>query len=112
MWASCHMDKKPMSLIHTTDTCLEGEPRFRTIARYKEGKVLRKTYTLHQPCVHATYRNNFWMWDRFNRVALGPLSMQYAVRSADWKKRFFFALLGISETSAYFAHSQLREGGG
>lgn len=112
MFGSCHMDKQPMSLIHTTDTMLDGAPRFRAIAVYNKGKVVRKQYTLHQPAVHATYRNNFWLVDRFNRVALGPESMQYAVRATDWTKRMFFALVGISETSAYFAHSQIRELGG
>ena len=79
MWASCHKDKQPMSLIHTTDTVLEGPPRFRTFAKFKNGKVKRKTFTLQQPSVHATYRSNFWAVDRFNKLSLGPHSMQYAV---------------------------------
>lgn len=39
--------------------------------------------------------------DRFNRLSLGPGSIQYAVNTQDWKVRFFLALLAISETNAY-----------
>ena len=37
-------------------------------------------------------------------MSLGPDSLQFAVRTMDWKTRFFFGLLGISECNAYLAH--------
>lgn len=49
------------------------------------------------------YRANFWAVDRFNRLALGPSSIQYCVRTLDWRKRCFFALLAMSVTNAYLA---------
>ena len=75
MWASCHRDKQPMSLIHTCDTMLRGAPRFRTFLKYSKGKVTRRKFTLEQPSVHARYRSTFWAVDRYNKLALGPDSV-------------------------------------
>ena len=107
LYASCHKDKQPMSLIHTCDTMLKGAPRFRTYVKYSKGKVTRKNFTLEQPSVHATYRSTFWAVDRYNKLALGPDSVQYAVRAGWWGLRFFFALLGMSETNANLAINQV-----
>ena len=46
MWASCHMDKQPMSLIHTCNTMLKGPARYRAYAGYKIGKVIRRKFKL------------------------------------------------------------------
>ena len=53
----------------------------------------------------ATYRNKFWHVDRYNKLSLGPDSMQYATRTQDWKVRFFFGMVGMSECNAYLAHT-------
>lgn len=101
-----------MSLIHTCDTMLRGEPRYRTYVRYKAGTVTRKNFVLQQPSVHATYRSKFWAVDRYNKLALGPDSVQYAVRATQWSTRFFFAILAMCETNGYLAYNQvLRQAG-
>ena len=48
LYASCHMDVKPMCLIHSCDTSNPGEPRYRHFAVFDEsvGHVYRNTYKL------------------------------------------------------------------
>ena len=107
LYGTVHMDKKPLSLIHTCDNLIEGPPRYRIYAKYNktQKKVLRAKFRLDQPNVAATYRNYFWGVDRYNKLSLGPGSLQYAVRVLDWKKRFFFALMGMCECNAYLAYN-------
>ena len=57
----------------------------------------------------ATYCGNFWGVDRYNKLALGPDSVQYAFRVQDWKHRFFYALMGMCECNAYLAYNQVRQ---
>ncbi len=54
--------------------------------------------------MHAIYRSTFNAVDLFNREAFGPLSVQYAVNTKSWYRRFFLALLGMAETNAMFAY--------
>lgn len=77
MWATAHMDKQPLTLVHNCDTILPGPARYRTFCRYvKETKqVKRATFRLDQPSVAATYRDKFWNVDRFNKLSLGPDSL-------------------------------------
>lgn len=83
---SVHRDKQPMALVHTAGSLAPGEPRFRNFVRYDKNKktVVRRKYRLDQPHVHAIYRSKFWHVDRFNKLALGPKSIQYAVGTHDW----------------------------
>ena len=76
LYASCHMDMKPMCLIHTTVTSNKGKPRYRRWAKFdvSVGHVIRETYTLQHPDVHAKYRAGFSAVDRFNKLALGTVS--------------------------------------
>jgi hypothetical protein len=104
-YASVHRDKQPMYLVHTAESMLPGPTRKRNFVVYdkKTQQVIRRRYVLEQPQAHAAYHANFWAVDRFNRLALGPSSIQYCVRTLDWRKRCFFALLAMSVTNAYLA---------
>ena len=102
------MDMKPMALIHTTGTTLEGKSAYRHWAAFDKdkGRVARQTYELKQPDCHSKYRSRFSGVDRFNNIALGSnSSVQYAVHTERWQVRFFLAMLAISETNAYLAHN-------
>ena len=103
-YAGGHMDKKPMYLIATCGTSLEGDVAVR---RYR-GQVTTgpPTYELPQPNMHATYRRYFNAVDLFNRDCFGPLSVQFAVRTQSWYRRFFLAVLGMCETNALMAYRQ------
>ncbi len=105
IFASVHVDKAPMFLVHTAESMLQGPERKRNFLVYDKEKQqnVRCKYTLEQPQCHAVYRGNFWAVDRFNNLALGPTSIQYCVRTLDWRKRMFFALLAMSVTNAYLA---------
>ena len=66
---------------------------------------MRKTYHLEQPDVHAAYRNSYAGVDTFNKLALGPRSVQYAVATKCWHRRVFLSILTMCETNAYLAYS-------
>jgi hypothetical protein len=34
MWATAHMDKQPLTLVHNCDTVNAGPPRFRSFCKY------------------------------------------------------------------------------
>lgn len=112
--ATAHMDKKPLTLIHTADSIAPGAPRWRTFSRWdkKTHRVHRAVFKLDQPSVASVYRAKFWHVDRFNKLSLGPDSLQYAVRTLDWKTRFFFGMVGISESNAYLAHCATQDTAG
>lgn len=48
LWATMHMDKAPLTLVHTCGSIVPGPPRYRTWAKYVKsaGKVIRRKYTL------------------------------------------------------------------
>lgn len=58
--------------------------------------------------MHAIYRSTFNAVDLFNREAFGPMSVQYAVRTKSWYRRYFLALLGMTETNAMFAYRKVK----
>lgn len=107
IYATAHMDKAPLTLVHNCDTINDGVPRIRHFARYSKDahKVVRRKFVLDQPSVAATYRSRFWAVDRFNKMALGPHSIMGALRTMDWKTRFFNSLLGMAVTNAYQAYN-------
>lgn len=111
MWATGHMDKKPLTVVHTCDSIAPGKPRYRTFSKWSKDthRIRRAVFKLDQPSVAATYRDKFWHVDRYNKLSLGPDSMQYAVRTQDWKVRFFLGLVGMSECNAYLAHRCVAE---
>lgn len=45
--------------------------------------------------------------DRFNKLALGPNSVQYSVSTRDWRMRMFLSMLAISETNAYLLNNAM-----
>lgn len=58
--------------------------------------------------MHSIYRSKFNAVDLFNRDALGPLSVQYAVSTKSWYRRLFLALVGMSETNAMLAYRKAK----
>lgn len=57
--------------------------------------------------VHSVYRNSFWAVDRFNKLSLGPNSIQFSVMTQSWTTRVFLAMLACSETNAYLIHNTM-----
>lgn len=54
--------------------------------------------------MHDTYRRNFNGVDLFNRDCFGEYSLQMAVKTRSWTRRFFLAMLGMCETNALKAY--------
>lgn len=103
-YAGGHQDRKPLHLIATCGTSLPGPERTRYRRDMEAGAIVRQTYTLQQPLMHSIYRQYFNAVDMFNREALGPQSVQYAVRTRSYFRRLFLALLGMSEGNAMLAY--------
>lgn len=57
--------------------------------------------------VHSVYRGSFWAVDRFNKLCLGPNSIQHSVHTHSWATRVFLALLAMAETNAYLIHNHM-----
>jgi hypothetical protein len=106
MWATAHMDKQPLTLVHSCEVTTAGPPRYRSVCKYVPDakQVKRAVLKLDQPSVSGIYRDKFWNVDRFNKLSLGPDSVQYAVKTENWKVRFWFATVGLSECNAYLAY--------
>ena len=109
VWASCHMDKQPMNLVHTAGHSGEGPSRQRNWCKYLAGSMQRRQYVLQQPHVHSLYRGNFSTVDVYNKYTFGPRSLQMPFKTRDWRLRFFFALLAMCETNAYLAYRHICE---
>jgi hypothetical protein len=75
VYGSIHKDVQPMTLVHTTGMSVPGPVRVRKWRKFKDGRILRNTYTLDQPEVHSIYRGKFSTVDVFNKLALGPNSV-------------------------------------
>ena len=103
VYGSIHIDKAPMTLVHTTGTMTPGAPRYRNWCKYVEGKMVRRRYQLQQPQVHGLYRAHFSAVDRWNRHTFGPTSLQHALTTKDWRLRFFLALFSACVTNAFLA---------
>lgn len=108
VYGSCHRDKAPMALVHTTGTSLPGPERQRNWSKYLNGRMVFRKYTLAQPQVHSIYRDKFSAVDIHNKWTFGPQSLQYPFKTRSWQMRFWFALAAISETNAFLAHNKLR----
>lgn len=107
-YAGGHQDRKPLHLIATCGTSLQGESRTRYRRDMEAGQIVRQTYTLEQPVMHSLYRSKFNAVDLFNRDAMGPLSVQYAIKTKSWYRRLFLALLGMAETNAMLAYRKAK----
>jgi hypothetical protein len=93
-----------MVLVHTTGLSTPGPSRTRKWAKYKKGRIVKKKYTLHQPHVFSIYRGGFSAVDVFNKVALGPNSIQKSYKTKSWTHRMFLAYISFAVANAYFAH--------
>ena len=109
MMASVHRDKQPMTLVHSCSSLQPGPVRVRNFVKYdkKSKTVVRRKFTLEQPMVHSVYRGSFWAVDRFNKLCLGPNSIQHSVHTHSWATRVFLALLAMAETNAYLIHNHM-----
>jgi hypothetical protein len=66
--------------------------------------VVRRRYELQQPEVHAAYRESFSRVDVFNKLALGPSSIQDSYQTRSWSFKFFLCCVAMAETNAYLAY--------
>lgn len=108
VYGTCHMDKAPMTLVHTCGLSLPGPPRFRNWAKFKDGKMVRRQYKLEQPHVHSIYRGNFSGVDIYNKYCFGPRSLQMPYKTNCWQVRFWFACFSMCVTNAFHAHNRFR----
>ncbi len=103
VYGSIHKDVQPMTLVHTTGMSVPGTVRVRRWWKFKDGRIMRNKYVLDQPDVHSIYRGKFSTVDVFNKLALGPHSLQKSFKTKDWRMRIFQCTLGFSVTNAYLA---------
>ena len=59
--------------------------------------------------MHSIYRERFSSVDIFNKLSLGPNSVQKAYKTQDWRARMFQACMAFCETNAYLAYKMRRE---
>ena len=52
VYASAHLDKAPMNLVHTAGSTGAGNVRQRNWAKFLAGAIVRRKYVLEQPHVH------------------------------------------------------------
>jgi hypothetical protein len=95
-YASGVLDRKPMYVVATCGT---------TICTYVavRGKGENKV-EVNFPEMNALYRQYFNGIDLFNRDCFGPRSVQMAIRTKSWYRRYFLAMLGMCETNALNAY--------
>jgi hypothetical protein len=91
-YASAVLDKKPMYVVSTCGTSIITHVAMRGP---KDNPI-----EVRFPEMNALYRKHFNGIDLFNRDCLGPRSVQMAVKSKSWYRRFFLAILGMCETNA------------
>lgn len=101
-YASGLLDKKAMYVVATCGVSTITQVAQRRSRNPKSTGPPK--YELPMPGMHALYRRYFNAVDLFNRDCFGPRSMQMAIRTHSWYRRFFLALLGMCETNAMNAH--------
>ena len=111
VYAGGPRERRPLHLIATCGTSLPGEWRTRYRHDMVAGAIVRRTYTLEQPVMHSIYRSKFNAVDLFNRDAMGPLSVQHAVKTRSWYRRLFMAVVGMSHPNAVLAYRRSKGGG-
>ena len=110
MYASAHRDIQPMILVHTCYSSNPGEERTRHWRGIVNGEFVRKTYKLQQPQVHQVYRESFSRVDVFNKLALGPGSVQDSYQTRSWTFKFFLCCVSMAETNAFLAYKWRHRG--
>lgn len=100
-YASALMDKKPMYVVATCGTTNITHTAKR-VSRRARGN--RGAYDLEFPEMHALYRSYFNAVDLFNRDCFGVLSVQMAIQTKSYYRRWFLAMLGMCETNAMNAY--------
>lgn len=103
-FAGAFMDKRPLLLVGTCGTSLDAEQVQRDRTEWVEGGFVTSRYNVTMPRMHDTYRRMFNGVDLFNRDCFGDYSLQKAVKTRYWHRRFFLALLGMCETNALKAY--------
>lgn len=105
-YAGAFMDKIPLLLVGTAGTSLDAPEVTRDRTEWVEGGFVTTKYKVRQPGMHDLYRRNFNGVDLFNRDCFGEHSIQMAVKTRSWTRRFFLAMLGMCETNALKAYRQ------
>lgn len=95
-WASGILDKKPMYVVSTCGTTLITH----VAMRESGGETIEVPF----PEMNALYRQYFNGIDLFNRDCFGPRSVQMAIKTKSWYRRFFLAILGMCEVNALNAY--------
>jgi hypothetical protein len=105
-YAGAFMDKRPLLLVGSCGTSLDAAEVRRDRREWSGGSFVTSHYNVRQPVMHDTYRRNFNGVDLFNRDCFGEHSLQMAVKTRSWTRRYFLALLGMCETNAMKAYRQ------
>lgn len=103
-YAGAFMDKIPLLLVGSCGTSLLADEVTRDRTEWVGGSFKTTYYKVKQPDMHDTYRRNFNAVDLFNRDCFGEHSLQMAVKTRSWSRRFFLALFGMCETNALKAY--------
>ena len=106
MLAGGHCDKKPLLLVATCSTSLQGPTKTRYRSKLVNGQIQRATFTLDQPMMHALYRQHFNAVDQFNRLATGPRNVTEIWHTKNVWDRLFAATLAMVEVNAFLAYTQ------
>lgn len=61
-----------------------GPPRLKRWAKHKKGRIVKRKYIFLLSEVHGIYKSNFISIDVFNKVVLGPGSIQKAYKMKSW----------------------------
>ena len=112
-YAGAFMDKIPLLLVGSCGTSLDAEEVTRNRTEWLGGGFTTTKYKVRQPVMHDTYRRNFNGVDLFNRDCFGEYSLQMAVKTKSWTRRFFLAMLGMCETNALkaYRHTEMQSYG-
>ena len=100
------MDKQPLMLCASTGTSLPGEQKVRYRHKLVRGELVKTTYTLDQPDMHAQYRKYFNAVDKFNKAALQPGTLSDVWRTKKAHRRLFAATWAWVETNAQLAYNK------
>ena len=100
------MDKEPLMLCASIGTSLPSEQKVRYRHKLVRGELVKTTYTLDQPDMHAQYRKYFNAVDKFNKAALQPGTLSDVWRTKKAHRRLFAATWAWVETNAQLAYNK------
>ena len=95
-----------LMLCAATGTSLPGERKVRHRTVLVKGELVKQTYTLDQPNMHATYRKYFNAVDLFNKASLQPGTLVDTWHTKKAHKRLFAATWAWIETNGMLAYNR------